>query len=454
LRIKEDIEYILSAESQGSEVIDDYSSPVQLIDSELAKIYANSDRARQDFPEYPLLLWQAISLARRMQDPLLEFCQVCANGEDILALKYHPLQSMVPKTEFMQALLLEFVNRVNEVGVDVNECLEHPHKAFVLQFVCGLGPRKASYILKVLREHDGMLENRTKLVTVCRMGPKVFMNSAGFIKINTFEIAEKTDGYVEVLDGSRVHPETYEWARKMAVDALEYDDTSEDANPASALEEILEAPDRLKDLDLDAFAKELQRQGYGNKNITLYDIRAELNHRYKDLRVPYRPPTKEEVFNMLTKETPQTFNVGKLVMGRVINIVYRRPKIDQLEQTNPVRNEGTGLWQCPLCLKNDFSELSEVWTHYDTNQCRGQAVGIRVRLENGIIGFIPIRFLSDKRVGNPEDRVSIGMPLYCRVLKVDTDRFTAELSCRSSDLADREFQFRLALNVFIKSIFA
>ena len=63
-----------------------------------------------------------------------------------------------------------------------------------------------------------------------------------------------------MLDGSRVHPETYEWARKMAVDALEYDDTAEDANPAGALEEILESPERLKDLDLDAFAEELERQ--------------------------------------------------------------------------------------------------------------------------------------------------------------------------------------------------
>ena len=63
-----------------------------------------------------------------------------------------------------------------------------------------------------------------------------------------------------MLDGSRVHPETYDWARKMAVDALEYDDMQEGASPAGALEEILEAPDRLKDLDLDAFAEELERQ--------------------------------------------------------------------------------------------------------------------------------------------------------------------------------------------------
>ena len=57
-----------------------------------------------------------------------------------------------------------------------------------------------------------------------------------------------------------MHPETYEWARKMAVDALEYDESAEDANPSSALSEILESPERLKDLDLDAFAEELERQ--------------------------------------------------------------------------------------------------------------------------------------------------------------------------------------------------
>lgn len=76
--------------------------------------------------------------------------------------------------------------------------------------------------------------------------------------ISTFP--HSTDSYIEVLDGSRVHPETYEWARKMAVDALEYDESAEDANPAGALEEILENPERLKDLDLDAFAEELERQ--------------------------------------------------------------------------------------------------------------------------------------------------------------------------------------------------
>lgn len=141
--------------------------------------------------------------------------------------------------------------------MDINRCLEYPHTAGLLQFVCGLGPRKASNLMKMLKQKDNLLESRTKLVTLCQMGPKVFMNASGFIKIDTAKVSERTDAYVEVLDGSRVHPETYEWARKMAVDALEIDDP---ADPTGALEEILQYPDRLRDLDLDAFAEELARQ--------------------------------------------------------------------------------------------------------------------------------------------------------------------------------------------------
>jgi transcription elongation factor SPT6 len=93
----------------------------------------------------------------------------------------------------------------------------------------------------------------------------------------------------------------------MAVDALEIEDP---ADPTSALEEILQAPEKLKDLDLDAFADELNRQGYGNKSITLYDIRAELNYRYKDLRPAHVAPKNEQIFEMLIKDAA-AFAEGK-----------------------------------------------------------------------------------------------------------------------------------------------
>lgn len=93
----------------------------------------------------------------------------------------------------------------------------------------------------MLKQNDNLLENRTKLVPMCKMGHKVFMNCAGFIKIDTQKVSERTDAYVELLDGSRVHPETYEWARKMAIDALEYDDTgAEEVSPTFFEDEILE----------------------------------------------------------------------------------------------------------------------------------------------------------------------------------------------------------------------
>ncbi|TGZ45905.1 transcription elongation factor SPT6 isoform X2 [Temnothorax longispinosus] len=416
------------------------SIQVEICDNELAKIYSNSNKGTSEFRDYPELLRQAISLARRMQDPLVEFSQLCTADEEILCLKYHSLQDQLPKEELLENLYLEFVNRVNEVGVDVNKAVQQAYCGNLVQFVCGLGPRKGQALIKMLKQTNQRLENRTQLVTACHMGPKVFINCAGFIKIDTNSLGDSTEAYVEVLDGSRVHPETYEWARKMAVDALEYDD--EDANPAGALEEILESPERLKDLDLDAFAEELERQGFGNKCVTLYDIRAELNSRYKDLRVPYQSPSAEKLFDVLTKETPETFYVGKLVLATVVGISHRKPQGEQLDQANPVRNEETGLWQCPFCLKNDFPELSEVWNHFDAGACPGKATGVRLRLDNGISGYIHIKNLSDRHVANPCERVGMGQIIHCRIIKIEVDRFSVECTSKSSDLSDKNHEWR------------
>jgi transcription elongation factor SPT6 len=336
---------------------------------------------------------------------------------------------------------LEFVNRTNEVGVDVNLAVQQAHKSNLVQFICGLGPRKGQALLRLLKQTNQRLENRTQLVTACHMGPKVFINCSGFIKIDTNSLGDSTEAYVEILDGSRVHPETYEWARKMAVDALEYDD-DEGANPAGALEEILEAPERLKDLDLDAFAEELERQGFGNKSITLYDIRAELNCRYKDLRTPFRSANPEELFDMLTKETPETFYIGKMVTASVVGIARRKPQGEQLDHANPVRNDETRLWQCPFCLKNDFPELSDVWNHFDAGACPGQATGVKLRLDNGISGYIYIRNISDKNVSNPEERVGIGQLIHCRIMKIDVERFSVDCTSKSSDLLDKNHEWR------------
>ena len=100
-------------------------------------------------------------------------------------------QDQVAKDQLLDALSLEFVNRVNEVGVDINRAIAFPHTSSLVQFVCGLGPRKGAHLLKILNQNNVRPENRTQLVTVCHMGPKVFINCAGFIKIDTNSLGDR-----------------------------------------------------------------------------------------------------------------------------------------------------------------------------------------------------------------------------------------------------------------------
>ncbi|KAA0186889.1 hypothetical protein HAZT_HAZT009216 [Hyalella azteca] len=409
---------------------------VELLDNTLAILYALSKKGEADFPDFPPLLRQAVSLARRMQDPLLEFSQLCNPDDEILNLRYHPLQDLLNPIELLNHLSIEFVNRTNEVGVDLNLAVAYPYRQNLVQFLCGFGPRKANQLIKQIKQNDHRLENRNQLVLTFHMGPKVYVNIAGFIKIDTAAVGS-SDTYIEVLDSTRIHPEAYDWARKMAVDALDCDD--EDLNkPAEALEEILDCPEKLSELDLEAFAKELENQGFGLKNTTLYDIRHELNHRYKDFRAPYESPTAEEIFNMLTKESPETLYVGKLVQCTVIRFIHRKPRGDQLDNANPVRNEDSGLWKCPFCMKSDFPELSDVWNHFDAGDCPGQAIGIKVKIDNNIMGFINIKNLSDKPVNNPAERVKKFGLIHARITKIDPERFSVDLTSRTSDLQDKD----------------
>ncbi|CAF1501278.1 unnamed protein product, partial [Didymodactylos carnosus] len=327
-------------------------------------------------------------------------------------------------------------------GVDLNRCVTYPHTANVLQFVCGLGPRKASHLLKFWKQSNSHLENRTYLVVKYKMGRYVFSNCAGFIKINTSALAD-SESYIEILDSTRVHPEAYDWARKMAVDALEYEDSSE-IEPSRALEEIFENPERLKELDLDAFATELQKTNYGDQSITLYDIRAELTNRYKDLRIRYEQPTKEDLFHFITKETPLTFYVGKMIQCQVCQppIVYKKPSAEQLENAQPDKDEISGFWKCPFCHIDRFQELKEVWDHFDKGSCEGTPIGVRTRLDNGCTGFISLKNLSDTPVRNPNERVRKLQVIYSRIMNINIERFSVELTCKTSDLKDAEETWR------------
>lgn len=81
---------------------------VEIVDNELAKVYANSNKGQADFRDYPELLRQAVSLARKMQDPLIEYSQLCNGDEEILSLRFHPLQ--VPRSYLPYFLRIAVIN--------------------------------------------------------------------------------------------------------------------------------------------------------------------------------------------------------------------------------------------------------------------------------------------------------------------------------------------------------
>lgn len=170
IMIQQDLQEIIN------KLMDDEQFPhvtVEIIDNELAKIYANSVKGTTEFREYPPLLRQAVSLARRLQDPLVEYSQLCSADEEILCLRYHTLQDQVTKEELLEHLYMEFINRTNETGVDINLAVQNPLTINLVQFICGLGPRKSAALIKILKQTNQRLENRTQLVTSCHMGPKV-----------------------------------------------------------------------------------------------------------------------------------------------------------------------------------------------------------------------------------------------------------------------------------------
>lgn len=415
--------------------------PIEIMDTELSSVYMHLKRATAEFPEFPPLLLQAISTARKLNDPLTEYAKLCTPDNDILCIRFHSLQDDLPKEELLSSLHQSFVTRTNAVGVDINRAIAHPHTADTVQFIAGLGPRKAAHLIRSIKRSStgGQLVSRTQLIEELGMTEKIFMNCAGFIKLDTDMLSENyPEAGITPLDSTRVHPESYKHAKKIANDALDRDDTTQDQEEqeASAIEEIFEVPHRLDDLDLNAFALELERQEEGKKGFTLQNIREEIGCRYKDHREPYRPPSQEEIFAMLTKETPHTFYKGKLITCQVVQIPRKKPSAELLERADPVKIDDTNLWRCPFCLRGDFQDLSVVWNHFDTNDCPGYAVGVRCRLDNGLFGFISTDHISDHEVSDPSNRVAIGQTIYARVIDIDAEKFSCRLSSKTSDLID------------------
>ncbi len=174
-------------------------APIVLLVSESgASVYSASEVAREEFPDHDITVRGAVSIGRRLMDPLAELVKI-----DPKSIGVGQYQHDVDQTDLKASLDDVVISCVNAVGVDVNRA-----SAQLLAYVSGLGPQLARNIVSH-RDAHGPFADRKALKDVSRLGPKAFEQSAGFLRI--------TDA-VNPLDGSAVHPESYAIVDNMAAD--------------------------------------------------------------------------------------------------------------------------------------------------------------------------------------------------------------------------------------------
>lgn len=326
-RLYKDLQDVIEAHDlRGTPYEDDDGSEqsdkleVVITTDEVARLYYTSDRAAAEHPTVPPLTRYCIALAKYMQSPLKEYA---ALGRDIVSISFTPHQTLIPQEKVLKHLEMAMIETVNLVGVDINEAVSDTYTANLLQYVSGLGPRKAAHLLKVININGGDVNTRDELVgdpdrnkRPAVSGGKIFENCASFLFI-TYDDAEPDSDY---LDNTRVHPEDYETARKIVADTLDLDEEDvkaeiDDAGPNAVVRKLIkdDAQDKLNDLVLDDYADEILRKLGLKKKATLELIRGELQQPYEELRRSFYLLSTEEVFTMLTGETKQSLSEGMIV---------------------------------------------------------------------------------------------------------------------------------------------
>ncbi|MDR1683150.1 MAG: RNA-binding transcriptional accessory protein [Candidatus Symbiothrix sp.] len=177
-----------------------YDRKVQVfsVSEDGASVYSASKIARDEFPEYDVTVRGAVSIGRRLMDPLAELVKI-----EPKAIGVGQYQHDVNQTELKGALDQTVENCVNLVGVNLNTASMH-----LLTYVSGLGPSLAKNIVEY-RAKNGAFKSRKELLKVPRLGEKAFEQAAGFLRIPDAE---------NPLDNSAVHPESYYIVEKMAGD--------------------------------------------------------------------------------------------------------------------------------------------------------------------------------------------------------------------------------------------
>ena len=242
-----------------------------------ASIYSASKTARDEFPDYDVTVRGAVSIGRRLMDPLAELVKI-----DPSSIGVGQYQKDVNQTELKHSLDQTVISCVNRVGVNVNTASTH-----LLTYISGLGPQLAQNIVDY-RTENGPFKSRKELMKVPRMGAKAFEQSAGFLRV---------PGGKQPLDNSAVHPESYPIVEKMAKDLK------------CSVQDLMKSPELRAKIDINKYVTSTVGLP------TLTDIMAELEKPGRDPRGPLK---KFEFSNEV--HTIEDVKAGMELPGIISNI--------------------------------------------------------------------------------------------------------------------------------------
>ena len=247
-----------------------------------ASVYSASKLATEEFPDFDVAQRSAVSIARRLQDPLAELVKI-----DPKSIGVGQYQHDMNQKKLGEALTCVVEDCVNRVGVDLNTA-----SASLLEYVSGISKTVARNIV-VYREENGRFTNRKQLLKVAKLGPKAYEQCAGFLRIS---------GGENPLDNTSVHPESYEAAQKL-LKKLGFDE-----------EAVREG--NLVGLSFMIRNKENMAQELGIGEITLSDIIKELEKPGRDPRDEMPKPVLKSDILEITDLKP-----GMLLKGTVRNVI-------------------------------------------------------------------------------------------------------------------------------------
>ena len=254
-----------------------YPPQVFVVSESGASIYSASSVAREEFPDYDVTVRGAVSIGRRLMDPLAELVKI--DAKNIGVGQY---QHDVDQTMLRQALDQTVENCVNSVGVEVNNASKQ-----LLTYVAGVGPKLAQNIIDYRTENGGF-KSRKELLKVAKMGAKTYEQCAGFIRVAASE---------NPLDRSAVHPERYALVERMAKDL------------GAKVEDLINNAELRKQIDINKYVSD--KVGLP----TLQDIISELEKPGRDPRMQI----EEWSFDPNIR-TINDLHEGMLLDGQVTNI--------------------------------------------------------------------------------------------------------------------------------------